>query len=651
MLGKLWSKLVAPTPPAPPPSAGRARAIAMQDTPAVSAVDLRYPPSDPGIPVYPPGSLLEDQADTIKRLKMAVALQPAMFQSRYETVIERLASHVLHLPGSPQGAFSGAGGLFRACVESAFFSHQASGSRVFTGQKSVEERHSLEPRWQYVCFLAGLLYPVGTVLESVVVTEERGSRWGRHDATLLEWATATSSSRYYVSWPGRDLKPGPAPSVLTVIRAIVGPENLAWLDEADPTLAQTLFGVCAGTRDASQSMAAAVVSNTWKSVLKREEQRRPDHYGRMTVGTHVEPYLLDAMRTAVRDTRWSVNERVLLADSGGLYMRWPDAASDIRSLAVAVGAKGIPADDSTLLELLIGCELLDVGKDGSYLHEVADADGEVHVALKISRPLGIIPTFESSQYARPVALATLRASDPISQAAAKAMRPVVVQTPASASETSVPASVPQPPASSSATPLAPTPLPAAPRAPAPLPDAASPAAVASPVDVEHPSPTAPQSQSDAPPPVPAASHVVVEAAASNNAPAGAPARPSARVREAAEVDVADYLPPSMKTGLNPALRESLGALIRYSRQKPDPSQMRKVEQGVAVTTSFLGTLCADPTKFIEALASKGAIYIDPMTPGKKVVRMPMPAESTDRALVVIFDRHFMYDAQMMVPEE
>src|SRR5206468_7449065 len=238
----------------------------------------------------------------------------------------RLAQQVNVLPATATSLFAGEMGLFRACMEAAYFSFQAADGRIFTAAEGVERRHALEGRWRYLCFLAALLLPLGRTLERIVVTGPEGQVWQRHFESLTDWCAQRGIDRIFVAWGAADEDGdfGPAHATLALLPEVVGRGNLQHLDDGHGGLVAALYQLAVG--EAGQApIAHDVVNSCWQRILRREAARRPQAFGRQAVGTHLGPYLAGALRTLVEQGGWRPNASVLKADAQGLYLQWPHA--------------------------------------------------------------------------------------------------------------------------------------------------------------------------------------------------------------------------------------------------------------------------------------------------------------------------------------
>src|SRR5262249_48498848 len=85
-------------------------------------------------------------------------------------------------------------------------------------------------------------------------------------------------------------------------------------------------------------------------------QSSAERYGKPRLGSHLERYLVDALRRlVVSSAQWTPNtekSRVWYGQDG-LYIVWPNAGNDVRKLLEADQLPGIPNAPETLPEILI----------------------------------------------------------------------------------------------------------------------------------------------------------------------------------------------------------------------------------------------------------------------------------------------------------
>jgi hypothetical protein len=350
-------------PPVPAPAGARGPAATL------AAGHVRYPPRDPGLPVQAPAAIVGAQPELMAMLRLHAAVEPALFDSRFCEPVERVAAHVNVLPGSASAAFGGAGGLFRAALETAVACFRASDGRIFTGALGVEARHQLEPRWRYLCFLAGLLFPLGRSPEL--------------DA-LTPWAARHGATRLFLSWTGpADLGPGAVTGTFALL--VVGRDNIEWMNRGSPALLRALLHIVTG-RLPKGLVAASLVSEVWTAVQAREASRCQGNWRRVTIGTQIAPYLLDAMVALSRSDWLQQGNTTLQADGSGLSLVWPQAGRDIIAFCRRQGTPGIPLTEPAVLALLVDGGLVEPGVEGTGLSMDKEGEHAGRMVVRVAQP-------------------------------------------------------------------------------------------------------------------------------------------------------------------------------------------------------------------------------------------------------------------------
>lgn len=571
-----------------------------------------YPPNDPGLNILDPEDLIKGNADIIQRLRIHAATDPDKFEKRFLGPIRELGRHINSLPATASELYAGEGGLFRACVELAFLSYQASDGRIFTAGATVEVRHKLEPRWRYVCFVAGLLFPIGKPVANVTATNVAGESWPKHQMGVSEWAQQRQHDRMYVSWgasrsPGDDI--GPAPGTAAVLTKIIGAENLEWLESGSPELTAAAYSIVSATGPSDTNIAAKVVQTMWSKARDREHHRMPQNYGRLSVGTHLAPYLIGSLRALVESGKWKPNESPLLVDKRGMYLRWPEAAEDLVAMAVSNGAQGVPGTPAILAEMLKDARLVETSPTNDLgLTEIVDPDGEIVHGYRVANPNAVLPDFDPSDYAseRAQALDTVIAEDPILAAAAQKVEESPAQTGGSPNEP--PVAEPE-------------------VAQVTLPFESQDGAVG-----EHE------------PEIAAAAPAVAVQTESADAPKTAANSQMTQVdtpeklAEAQERKYSDLVPKQVKNDLRtPLIIEVTGKVIEAwnSRDESSSKVMRMTENGAAILYDHLKTLMRSPPDWVNKMAEAGLIYTQPSLPGVKVQKISIPEGGPAKQAVVI----------------
>lgn len=587
-----------------------------------AAVQLRYPPSDSGFPLLGADEILAANSDLIQRLKLHAAVSEPVFQARFLDPLRRLADHLSVMPATAANLFSGEMGLFRAALESGFYCFQASDGRIFTGSEGVERRHALETRWRYLCFLAGLFYPIGRPLERIVVTDATGTVWKRHFATLAEWGRSNGVDRVFVAW-GSDTDEGaigPSTASLVMLPSVVGPENLQHLEDGSADLVASLYQLAAGDSGHSR-IAHQVLCGCWERIERRESARRPQAFGRLIAGTHQGPYLVGAVRALVETGVWKINEGCLRADAGGLYLQWPEAALDLIAFGRDRGYAGWPNEPATLAALLAAANVVEGRSSDLGMLEIVDEHGEIRPALKIQNALSVLDDFDPEVYAaKPATLAAVLERDPLAGAEANAasMQPASAAVTQAATQpvTDGAAVAASPPA---AAPAAETAIAAATQPAAPAADTT----VRSGADGTQPADGAPRTQT-------ARTQALV---------ASESVRVGGKLEEAPEVRYSDLVPPEVQSDLRNALHvELLGKIIKAWRDKGEANTaMRRVDNGAAIALTFLTEHMRDVPSWVDTMARAGLVYAPPATPGLRIQKVSIPEGKKAVEAVVLSD--------------
>jgi hypothetical protein len=601
--------------------------------------DVAYPPRDPGLPIKPAEQLVQDHVDVLEMLRLHAAETPDRFEQRFLAPITRLAELVNTLPATPDASFSGAGGLFRACMETGFHAFRASDGRIFTGAQGVEARHRLEGRWRYVCFTAGLIYPLGTSLCSMAVIDTRGRKWSPELESVLEWARQNQSDRVFASWVTNAVAPGPAPVSATFALKVLGRVNVEWLNEGSAELVSTLLDiVTVGGGVQKDGVASSLVREIWVAVQERETARRYQNYGRLTIGSHVSPYLLDAV-VALAKAKWKFQESVMFADTTGVYLHWPLAGEDIISYCAERGYTGIPSSEQALLTLMVSNGLVTSGVDRIALLEIAGPEGEVVMGVKLTHPELVVPddtTLEQIAGERKVSMSLVRASDPLTRAQ-NALKTTVSQ-PAATQAATAPNSTP---------PVAPSEAPIG----VPAPASSLRFDEISPLEIlGSPDSGSEQEQEQegtgAEPVKLAALPATQQDTTGELSRSGQGASRSARqqepgaIVEAPEIKYSELLPEDVASKFRNVDAELLGRLVHVWRRKAaDGRVMRVCEHGIAFELDLLADYTQDPAGFLSHLGAQGFLFSERTTPGKMIYQVAATEGSRKTATCFIILHH------------
>jgi conjugal transfer pilus assembly protein TraI len=314
-----------------------------------------FPASDPGFAALPVDELMAQNADIIARIKLCYGSDRDSFEREVLSLIRRYAAYVHLLPATADNYFSTPGGLLRLGLETAFFSLQGTDAHIFSGRSTISARRQLEPRWRHATFIAGLCSELHRVLSHLIVVDGRGEQWPAFLQPLTEWLAARHADRYFVRWRPQAMEARGLG--VFALPHVVPTDVLQHLSEDNAVIVPQLLASVGGVplyRD--RNVLDELVRRSTALVIDRNLVANADRYGLPQFGSHLERYLVDALRRlASGSSAWVPNReksRVWFGQDG-LFLLWPGAAEDVHKLLEADLLPGIPKASETMLELLI----------------------------------------------------------------------------------------------------------------------------------------------------------------------------------------------------------------------------------------------------------------------------------------------------------
>lgn len=604
MLRKLASFLTSRTTAAAPTQAVNAPGANASQRPRPTPSTPVYPPSDNGVTFYPAHEVLATQADLLHRLRMATGVADAEYDRLYGTVITNLANGVNLLPATETGTHQGAGGLFRLSLELGFYALQASEASIFAARAGVERRRLLEPRWRYATWLAGMCCELYRPITTMIVTTPDGDQWPTYRLPLGEWLDEKGFDRYYIRWieqsPGKQ-RPGRG-AAATLAHRLIPDVALQYLHEGSNEIVPTMIDVITGSFGShNPHPMARIIEEVREKVVARDNAIRPQTYGKLTVGQHTEPHLLDAMRRLLKSGKWTINvkkSRLWFGDEG-LFLIWPTAANEMLEMLRQDGIAGIPQDSHTILDILAEAQVFEAHHDGGYFWTVFPPSSSNELAaVKFANP----DTIFGALFDAPESAGVLtKRADPNASAASKF-------TAQSAAEPSTPTTTPAP---------APALEPVQKTAPEPSPSESAAE------DAHKPDPAAPRAPTTS----------------STEPPSGT--KPKHRVetnqskerQPKTEIDLGQKVKPELGNGLDALTRDVFGALLDDLRAGKITNEAGKCKEGYAIGLEHLASYGIDIPTFAAAVQKAGWLYTPADKPNKKIIEVQINGKS-QRAIVL-----------------
>lgn len=331
----------------------------------------RYPPFMKGLPVVHPERLLATQGELIERIANTAIATPDVIDRYYFPAVNRFASYAHLLPASQSHHHRGAGGLLRHSIEVGLWALQSADKVLLEGAKSPSQRREMEPRWQLAVFLAALCHDTGKPVTDLVVTNrDRTAVWKPIKEDLFTWAVKNHVQAYFLDWREGRARQHTALSNLIGDR-IIGAETLDWIEEGGTELIVWLMESLTSNPSPTNPLYDLVIKADQTSV-ERDLKTLGVAMAGYDLGVPVERHLTDIMRRFIKEGLWLVNEpgaRVWNIDSN-VYLIWPAAGEEIAKQVREDGIPGIPRTPDGILDMLLERQI-------AFIRADAEPDGRL----------------------------------------------------------------------------------------------------------------------------------------------------------------------------------------------------------------------------------------------------------------------------------
>ncbi len=387
-----------------------------------------YPPADPGFVGTAVGDILAEHHNLLARIRLCFGVDQETFARDALALIEAYAGYVHLLPATPDNYFRQPGGLLQLGLEVAFYALQGTDAHIFSGQSTITTRRQLEPRWRHATFVGGLCCELHRALASLIVVDANGNEWPAYLTPLATWLAERQVERYFVRW--RAHVPEARSLGLFALPHVVQPAVLQNLSAGNSVIVPHLLASVGGLPVYREpNVLDSLVRRSLALVIDRNLKASADRYGSPQFGSHLERYLVDALRRlASAELTWVPNRersRVWYG-SDGLFLLWPQCAADAQVLLEADQLPGIPKSADTVLDLLLAAGVAEP-RDSSrntWLIQPPGAKGPLD-AIKLTSPAILWSGPEASPHPLAGILATnLEPTRPVAATAGPAPPPL-----------------------------------------------------------------------------------------------------------------------------------------------------------------------------------------------------------------------------------
>jgi conjugal transfer pilus assembly protein TraI len=374
------------------------------------------------------GSILAEHDNLLARIRLCFGVDRETFARDALALIEAYAGYVHLLPATRDNYFRQPGGLLQLGLEVAFYALQGTDAHIFSGQSTISTRRQLEPRWRHATFIGGLCCELHRALASLIVVDADGNEWPSYLMPLATWLAERRVERYFVRW--RTQAPEARSLGLFAVPHVVQPAVLQNLSAGNTVIVPHLLASVGGLPVYREpNVLDSLVRRSLALVIDRNLKASADRYGSPQFGSHLERYLVDALRRlASAESAWVPNRdksRVWYG-SDGLFLLWPQCAADAQALLEADQLPGIPKSADTVLDLLLAAGVAEPRDSSHNTWLIQPPGAKVPLdAIKLTSPAILWSGPESSPHPHAGTLATnLEPTRPMAATAGPAPPPL-----------------------------------------------------------------------------------------------------------------------------------------------------------------------------------------------------------------------------------
>lgn len=329
----------------------------------------RYPPFDNGVPVITIDQLVETQSELIGRIKAAFGYTPTEFEDMVMSVIRNYGAYVHLLPATSREHHNNAGGLFRIGLEIGFYSLQAADGKIYSSKETAERRRALHPKWVYATFVAGLCSEMYLPYTTMTVLSKDGKKWPSVSKPLYDWAVGNGSSNYFIHWTDNISSNNQSwqASPIYVLSMVLPEHARDYLNEGNEMIFSSMMNSIAGmSRHSDGNLIGELVRHYKDMIIDKDIKANPAFYGKLTVGSHLAPNVIDIMRELIRDSVWTVNAKNsrIWYTNEGCFVVWGAAFAEISSVMKKRSLAGTPSSAETMAEMLLNSNLIEAQRSG-----------------------------------------------------------------------------------------------------------------------------------------------------------------------------------------------------------------------------------------------------------------------------------------------
>lgn len=308
-----------------------------------------------------PKALLAMQEERIHDFRKEAGYVGDAFGGLIIEFFSRIAAYAQLLPASDGLHHSEPGGLFRFCLDAAFFSFRQADGRILAPQCSTEDSQQEESVVRYACLVAAALRGLARVLSMITVRGPSGQQWDPCAGSLLNWASDVDVEGAFVAWTSeRDALQG---AILSswIARDVI-PE--AAIERLSGGANQSLRLVIQTIAGAQGGVVSAIADGAFQAAVDRDLQQMGVS---PSACDSAQRLIVSVLRTLVR-TRWQTNTPGgrLWVTAEGVFLVVPGAIEEVRRSVCDSATRHAHMGVEDILRALVECSVL-AFRDGSFV--------------------------------------------------------------------------------------------------------------------------------------------------------------------------------------------------------------------------------------------------------------------------------------------
>lgn len=297
-----------------------------------------YRPYPRGIKAHSVDSIICCYGDLIVKAAKYIPLTEDEINTHFVPLIRNFIAYVHLLPASKNHHHSGIGGHLTHSLEVAFNALTLGQRDLFDKSETPTQAYHNKKRWQYACYIAGLLHDIGKPVTDMTVVSADGEHvWDARSQSLSDWLAETKTKNYTVIWRDDREHNLHQNASLWVTKDIVPKETREWLkiygsdliwEEIERALSN-LDSLDMKHLSKAEMIAGIVMEADQKSCEADASNRQNYDEAELNVSNPAAQAILEAISSLVASGAWKVNvpKGRLWYTRHGLFLVWGKASA------------------------------------------------------------------------------------------------------------------------------------------------------------------------------------------------------------------------------------------------------------------------------------------------------------------------------------